>query len=364
VRGLTEDSVPAFAAALGDVGAYFAEGVPVSGDPLAGLDADELLDARELAASLRDAIAATPFAVNLSPKVSVVIDGGGALHLDELSADVRLRALSTADGTHLHITVGADACTATPIGIVTREHATDVVLDILAMIAARGPAARARDIVAADGADAFRRVVANIVLDGPLLAARPPVDPIGMHDVRDGTFAVGFGLAFGHTDASTLARLADAAADAGASGLRTAPDRALLVIGVPRSAVPRLRAAAERLDLIVHRDDPRRRVVACAGAPICASAEIPSRALAPILAEVIAQMGGDAPVLHVSGCAKGCACPRAAPLTVVGIDGRCGVIVNGSARDAPSEIVTQDALPGALARLAHTRAIREEAAVG
>ena len=101
-------------------------------------------------------------------------------------------------------------------------------------------------------------------------------------------------------------------------------------------------------------EDPRRQIVACAGAPICAAAEIPARALAPGLAGRVAMAGRDAPMVHVSGCAKGCACARSAPVTVVGLDGRCGMVVNGSARDRPLATLPPEALPGALSRVAET----------
>ena len=88
------------------------------------------------------------------------------------------------------------------------------------------------------------------------------------------------------------------------------------------------------------------------GAPICAAAEIASRTLAPSLAAGAAIVGTDTPMVHVSGCAKGCACSRAIPLTVVGIDGRCGVVVNGSARDRPLVTVRPESLAAGLSRLA------------
>jgi precorrin-3B synthase len=122
-------------------------------------------------------------------------------------------------------------------------------------------------------------------------------------------------------------------------------------VGVTENGAGHLANIAQRLGFIVRADDPRRQVVACAGAPICASAEIPTRALAPSLAKV-AFAGVDAPMVHLSGCAKGCACPRSAPLTVVGIEGRCGVVVNGSARGEPLVMLTPEALPGALSRCA------------
>ena len=71
--------------------------------------------------------------------------------------------------------------------------------------------------------------------------------------------------------------------DAGASGVRPAPGRALLVMGLSSAAAATSLPQAEALGFIVDPADPRRRIVACAGAPICASGEIPARALAPLL---------------------------------------------------------------------------------
>jgi precorrin-3B synthase len=350
IRGLTEASVKSFAAAVAGIDLAFGEGPPVLSDPLAGLDPEESVDASAIAADLRRAIAAAPFAADIGPKVSVAIDGGGTLHLDAVAADVRMRA--QARDAYLHIAVGGDAETATPIGAVAAEHAVEAVMRMLRVIAAGGPAARARDMVATNGAAAFRRVIADILVDLPPPPGRPAADPLGTHALNDGRLAIGLGLAFGHAHATELEELARAAAESGATGYRTAPGRALLVVGVTEDGAGHLAKIAQRLGFIVRADDPRRQVVACAGAPICASAEIPTRALAPSLAANAAIAGADAPMVHLSGCAKGCACPRSAPLTVVGIEGRCGVLVNGSARDEPLVMLTPEALPGALSRCA------------
>jgi precorrin-3B synthase len=348
IRGLTVDSVKRFAAAVAGIDLAFGEGPPVLSDPLAGLDPEESVDASGIAADLRRAIAAAPFATDIGPKVSVAIDGGGALHLDAMAADVRMRA--QAKDACLHAAVGGDAETAIPIGAVAAEHAVEMAMRMLRVIAAGGPAVRARDIVATNGAAAFRRVVTDVLVDLPP-PRRPPADPLGTHVLRDGRLAIGLGLAFGHAHSTALEELARAAAESGATGLRTAPGRALLVVGVTEDGAGHLADIAQRLGFIVRADDPRRQVVACAGAPICTSAEIPTRALAPSLAKA-AFTGADAPMVHLSGCTKGCACPRSAPLTVVGIEGRCGVVVNGSARGEPLVMLTPEALPGALSRCA------------
>jgi precorrin-3B synthase len=350
IRGLTEDSVEQFAATVAGIDLAFGEGPPVLSDPLAGLDPQEAVDASAIAADLRRAIAAAPLAADIGPKVSVAIDGGGVLHLDAAAADVRMRA--QASGAYLHVAVGGDAGTAASIGAVAAKHAVEAAMRMLRVIAAGGPAARARDLVATNGAATFSRIIADILVDLPPPPLRPAADPLGMHALRDGRLAIGLGLAFGHAHATTLEELTLAAADLGATGLRTAPGRALLVVGVTEDSAERLADIAQRLGFIVRADDPRRQIVACAGAPICAAAEISTRAIAPSLAANAAIAGGDAPMVHLSGCAKGCACPRSTPLTVVGIEGRCGVVVNGSARDEPLATLMPHALPGALSRCA------------
>jgi precorrin-3B synthase len=97
--------------------------------------------------------------------------------------------------------------------------------------------------------------------------------------------------------------------------------------------------AAERLGFVVHAEDPRRRIVACPGAPACASGLIPARTLAstlaPVLAAIVKHDGHNGVLVHVSGCSKGCAHPGPAALTLVGTPQGCGVIHDGSARETP-----------------------------
>jgi precorrin-3B synthase len=173
---------------------------------------------------------------------------------------------------------------------------------------------------------------------------RASIEPIGTHALRDGSVALGLGLPFGHSDADTLLYLIEEARSAGAASVRPAPGRVLLVIGLAPAQAAGLASAAQRLGFIVAPDDPRRRVVACAGAPVCAAAQIPTRALAPAIAAAALHLDQQT-TIHISGCAKGCAHPGPAALTIVGIDGKCGIVRDGSAQDAPGEFVDVDELP-------------------
>jgi precorrin-3B synthase len=366
VRGLTAASAPAFARAVAMLGIDGRSHVPVVADPLAGLAPDAALDADALAAALRDALAATPRVAGLNPKVSVAIDAGATLHLDAMAADVRLRAELGRDGPRLHIALGGDAATAVPIGWVAPEHAVETVTRLLATIAARGRDARARDIVRGEGMSALRAVAAEFLTDAPPPPTRTGAEPIDTHRLHGGLVAYGVGLAFGHTDADALGQLIDAAKILEARGIRAAPGRALLILGVAPGMTPALSAAADRLGFIVRPADPRRHIVACPGMPLCASAQAPTRTLAPAVATAVASLFDGSLTVHLSGCAKGCAHARAAALTMVGEPGGCGVVVNGAACDRTLGRVPSDALLSRLARLAseveHARRPDERAA--
>lgn len=339
VRGLTPESAPPFASDVAALDVAASDGVPVLTDPLAD-DPDALMDAAALAHKVRRAIAHAR--LMLAPKVSVIIDGGGRLHLDALSADVRLRAISPA---RLHLALGGDAASATPVGSIDLDTAPDIVFRLLEVIAAHGRKTRSIDILRTAGIGAFR-VTADTA---PPLPSRALAEPIGRHSLRNGLAALGIALTFGHAHADTLAQLARLAAAHGVQAVRPTAGRALLLIGVADASCDALATVAERLGFIVRADDPRRRVTACPGQPACASGLIAARALAAELARHLPP-SRDALAVHISGCAKGCAHPAAAPLTVVGTQRGCGIVPNGAAHDTPSRYVDPSAL---LAELTH-----------
>jgi precorrin-3B synthase len=364
VRGLNAASAPRFAAAIAALGIAAEDGIPVLSNALCGLDAEEILDAGALAADLRAALARADLATRLGAKISVVIDGGGALSLDGVAADVRLRAEATRGGVLLRVGVGGDGASATQLGVVAPAHAVKVAERLLEVVARRGGAVRARDVLAAEGIAVFRLAVADLLAMSARSRENDPthlranerrVDSIGLHRLRDGTLACGIALAFGHADAATLERSAEAAGTAGASGMRAAADRTLMMIGLTHETAAAVAAAAERLGFIVRADDPRRQVVACAGAPVCAAAEIAARAIAPRIAEIAAPLVGRAFTIHVSGCAKGCAHGAPAALTVVGTPDGCALVADGATHDVPYAVVAADELPAAIAKFVHER---------
>jgi len=348
IRGLTDKSARKFATTLRQLGLARREGIPVISDPLAGLATEQEVDAEMFAAPLRRALAPRRFALPLAPKVSVAVDGNaGAMHLDGLAADVRLRAAGNNEDLWWHVALGGNAESASPIGAIRAKHFVETVTLLLSVIARHGGTARARDVIATEGLDVFRIALGNRLAHAPLLPSRPCAEPIGIHEICGLQVAIGIGFAFGHSDAAGLKKLVDALAVKEVS-YRAAPGRSLLIIGIAPKHVDSLKAKAERLGFIVEPNDPRRRVVACAGAPICASGEIAARALAPGVAELVAPQLDPGEVIHISGCAKSCAHHGRAALTVIGRNGACDLLVDG----APAGSCIAEQLPQRLEQLA------------
>ncbi|PZQ78627.1 MAG: hypothetical protein DI549_22240, partial [Ancylobacter novellus] len=92
LRGLGPTSAARLPPAVDALGIEVPQGFPTEASALAGLDPAERADPRPLARAIMDA--AAPLVPQLAPKASVVIDGGGALHLEALKADIGVTAIA------------------------------------------------------------------------------------------------------------------------------------------------------------------------------------------------------------------------------------------------------------------------------
>jgi precorrin-3B synthase len=284
-------------------------------------------------------LAAEPGLAALPAKFGFLVDGGGALPLDGVSSDIMLRPAES--GARAEI-AGADAaadCSLVEAASVVRR----VALAFVALAArAAHPPRRMRELARAVGAAA---VFAEAGLSAAPLhqAPRPAPRAIGFVAVPGRPRgAYGFGLPYGQIEAATLAALADLAERHGDGTLRTTPWRALLIVNVAESDTVALAARAEALGLITDAADPRRAIAACPGKPACGNATVETRADAAHLA----LRGTLAPLVHVSGCAKGCAHAGSAELTLVGANGLYNLVIAGRAGDRPiaSGLSLEDAL--------------------
>ncbi|MEP9356058.1 precorrin-3B synthase [Xanthobacter sp. KR7-65] len=331
VRGLTMETVAPLQQAVLDLGITPRLGLAVDLSPLSGLDPTEERDARALAAAI--GAGAASFAGRLGPKVSVIVDGGGAISLAGQKADVRLRA---AGGDLWALSVGGSAPR-----LLEEGDAAAAALDAIAAIAGLdrdrlGRAGRATDLPGCGGSGPARRAPAAL----------------GRLPLNDGSFAFGIGLPFGAGEADLVSALADAAEAAGARDLRPAAERVLLATGLSAAGAEAFAQTAQTLGCLVRGDDPRAFVSACAGAPACACGHFPARAMAPALAESLAPLLDGTVSVHLSACTKGCAHPAPATLAVVGMDGGAALVHDGPASGAAGPVRAVADLAAMLARLA------------
>ncbi|MFD2741411.1 precorrin-3B synthase [Sulfitobacter aestuarii] len=254
--------------------------------------------AETLAAALAEALA-RPDAPDLPGKFGYAIDTGPTPLLQESPADIRLER--DAKGGLLLCADGVDL--GRPVSV------ADAIPEMLSL------ARWFRDHGGAEAGRMRRLLAAGTCLPEGFARQRQQGAATPKPGPRDGGFLLG--LAFGQIAADTLARLAEFGA------LRVTPWRMLLIEG--------LAAAPDLAGLITDPDDPLLRVIACIGAPGCAQGRGETRQLARDLAPLIPE----GQHLHVSGCAKGCAHPRPAALSVTATASGYDLIRNGRADGPP-----------------------------
>lgn len=236
----------------------------------------------------------------LPAKFGFAVDTGEAPILHNTSADIRLEhgsngVIMRADGASTGM-----ACTA--------ETAVDTAIDL------------AKWFVSTGGTQSKR--MARHIEKMPLpdhfqgQASLPPKSPPQAGPSPSGTF---YGAPFGQIAAGNLRELAKRS---GLSALRMTPWR----LALTEDAAP-----CPSQGFIIDPNDPTMRANACPGSPLCASATVETRKLATELAQKTQK------TLHVSGCAKGCAHPRHAEITLVGANGRFDLVQNGLPWDEPEQ---------------------------
>jgi precorrin-3B synthase len=419
IRGLTAESAVALAGEVNALGIAVRTGVPVETGPLAGLDPEEIADPSPLADRIREAIGASDLAGRLGPKVSVVVDGGGRFTMDTVQADVRLSAL--APDLWL-LAIAGDARSATLLGAVGEDDACEAALVILQAIATNGREARAKNLLAAIDVHLIMQLRTLASFTAPPLSVLPDISPargeissgdagsffttteigeghndqvispiaggrkdgprtvararasgrtegggdavrmssIGLLPLRHAT-GLSLALPFGSVPASQLIDLARAAEALGATEFRPSPQRTLIVLGPSQTACLTLQDRAKTLGFITDPLDPRRFIAACPGTPACASGLLHTRDIASQLAEASSDLFDGSFELHVSGCAKGCAHPAPAALTLVGGEKGAGLVVDGTAKDLPAGYTPGYEAARALGRVAKlVRASRDK----
>jgi len=255
----------------------------------------------DAARRLYDRVAAVLAALpRLPAKTGVAIDTGPRPVLQAVSADARFER------------AGAG-------GLILRADGADLGRPVSEADAAAALRALFDWFLATGGAAAgrMRRHLRSTPLPSDWTTVPPaaPAAPLVPGAAADG---IVLGAPFGRIEADALAA---SMRTAGARALRVTPWRAFILEGVAGPVATAGFATGP--------DDPLLCVHACPGAPSCAAATVETYTVARALA-------ARHPGLHVSGCAKGCAHPAPAGMTLVGRDGAYDLVVDGHPWDEPA----------------------------
>lgn len=346
LRGLTEATVPALAQAIGDADIAIAEGLAIEVPPLAGIDPDEIADPRPIAVGLRKALRARQMPLQLAPKLSVVIDGGGRFDLGAVVVDIRLQAISTPGGVQWLLSLGGTAAKGSIVGTFAGNVVVPALVAILEKLASLGTAARGRDLDLAEIRVLCRNKTSCERPAAPRSAAVPGIHALGSADA-----VLGLGLAFAQVEAAALSAFLQQAQALGANAIRLAPGHAFFVLGLTREAAVTAQSLAAAQGFRIAEQDPRNAIATCAGSKGCASGRMETKGMAERLVETAPELLDGSLTVHLSGCAKGCARPKPSELTLVSAPSGYGLVVNGAANGLPSAYTDENGMGSALARL-------------
>jgi len=335
MRGVTAATLPHLQEALAQNG-LLDDTPTIIASPLAGIDRRASFDSRHIAATLSRRLADEGALRDLPAKFNFLIDDGGQLGLGDTKADIRFEACANGFTAYL------DGFEQEYFGPYHPAELPDIAASLaLAFLALRR--GHEADIRRMSHLRPFHGIATIADESGLIyqLSERPALGPtpashyLGVQPL-DKTAFLGVGLPFGRIVATELIELTAMIADHGGSAIRLTPWRAVLV---PLASVEMARDLADRLTgtpMILAADEPRRLIAACPGAPSCIQASTTVRDDATLLAALFARSSETEIQLHVSGCGKGCAHPRPAPVTLVGNKGRYDVIgAGGSPSDLP-----------------------------
>lgn len=330
LRGIERNAEPALIDSLLDAGLGPAD--PDADDvrnimvsPTAGIDPDQMIDTLPIARTLLAHLQADIACRALSPKFSVLIDGGERVAAIEHPHDIWLASLG---GGTMALGIAGSPPTQerdrTPFLVVPASRAIESVVAAITLFLES--AARDPDVTR------FRHLESDGILDhlGNILgttvqrkaawrrALPVPGSHVGIRSQRHAGFTfVGAVPPLGRLSPQMLTGLAAVAEEFGTGHMRLTPWQSALVPDIRESAAPRAVQALEALGLICDPRAPLASMIACAGSTGCAASFSDTKADALALARTLPAQVGTPRIIHLSGCAKSCASARTADATLV-----------------------------------------------
>ena len=312
----------------------------ILGCPLAGIDADEIVDGTpEIAAIGEQYIGDAAFS-NLPRKFKSTISGCPAQCAIHEINDIAFVGVVKPDGEiGYDLWVGGGLSTNPMIGkrlgaFVRPDQVDAVWAGVIGIFRDYGyrrlrHRARIKFLIADWGPERFREVLERDYLgfrlaDGP--APEPTAgrsrDHVGIHPQKDGLFFVGFAPTVGRLNADSLALIAKLAARYGSGRVRTTTEQKMVILDVPGEQTAALASELAAAGLPVTPSVFRRQTMACTGIEFCKLAIVETKHRA---ADLISELERRLPdftepvTINVNGCPNSCARIQTADIGLKGM---------------------------------------------
>ena len=321
----------------------------ILGSPLAGIAADEVLDATPAICEITERYLGDPSLANLPRKFKTSI--GWLADIPYEANDVSfIGVVHPEHGPGFDLWVGGGLSTnpmlAKRLGVwVPLHEVADAWLGVISIFRDYGyrrlrSRARLKFLLADWGVERFREILETEYLHRKLIDGPPPVlpgrpyDHIGVHTQRDGNRYVGVAPVAGRISGSQLSRVADIVEAHGSGRVRTTPYQKLVVLDVPPDRVDSLVDALRDAGLEARPSTWRQNTMACTGIEFCKLAIVETKALAATVVTELEKRLADLDVtisINVNGCPNACARTQVADIGLKGqlVPGPDGELVEG-----------------------------------
>ena len=300
----------------------------IVGCPLAGVDADEVLDAGPVIAQVAERYLGDPAFANLPRKFKTSISGCSVHCTNHEINDLALVGVVHPElGPGYDLWVGGGLSTNPKLGVrlgafVEPARVSDVWEGVISVFRDYGYRrsrmhSRLKFLLADWGPERFREVLEATYLsaplpDGPAPAAPPRAerDHLGVHRQANGLMYVGTVARAGRTSGSQLSLVAELSERLGGGRVATTAQPGLVLLDVPVDNVEELVGELEAQDLRVNPSVFRRGTLACTGLEFCKLAIVETKARAvDLYTELEKRLPDfDEPLsINVNGCPNSCA---------------------------------------------------------
>lgn len=372
----------------------------IVGNPMAGKDANEFVNAEPVIHDLNETFKGDEDYANLPRKWKVSVagstDGSGQGDINDLAYEPAKKEIDGEEVRGFNVRVGGGLARKEPrlardIDVfVTPEQAADVGAGLSALFRDHGDRenrykARIKFLVDEWGTDKLRAVLQEEYMDYPLESAGEDVrdqytynsgsqdgygDLVGVHEQKDGNYYVGLDVLVGRMGAQDVLELADLAEQYGSGEARLSQRQNVLISDIPE----------ENLDDFLDEDllddyspEPHpfmRGSVACTGTEFCSLSIVETKNRQVRLARWLrdnVELPDDITDFHIhlSGCTASCAQPQIADISLRGMKTRkngepveaLDIGLGGGLGEEPhfaewvQERVAADEVPGAIQNL-------------